>query len=300
MLKSGFFNSVDGDRKYNADDLSDFFIKLISNGVFPNPSTCFKVIAKSGLTVTVQAGFAFINAKYVQNTSSYDITLDAADTSNPRIDRVVLRYNATDREITLNVVKGTPAAEPQAPALTRTTTVYELALANITVAANATAIVTADISDRRGYSSECGYVTGLIQQIDTDELFNQFEAAFNSWFNALQINLTYNARVTRLTYNTTTTGSTSSVHFVIDDFNPSIDIVNVYVNGFKCTPSVDYTVNNTSQLIEFTQTLDSGAAVLVEVLRSVGEEPINAPVSATVNANTLGSPVLGDLSVLEV
>lgn len=271
MLKSGFFNSVDGDRKYSAEDLSSFFIKLISNGVFPNPSTCFKVIAKSGLTVTVQAGFAFINAKYVQNTADYDLTLDAADTTNPRIDKIVLRFNATDREITLNILKGTPAAEPEVPALTRNATIYELGLANIAVSANATAIVTADISDRRGYSSDCGYVTGLIQQIDTDDLFDQFEAAFYSWFNALQTNLTYNARVTRLTYNTTTTASTSTVHFVITDFNPSIDIVNVYVNGFKCTPNAEYTVNNTTEAIEFTNMLDSGAAVLVEILRSIGE-----------------------------
>ena len=274
MLKSGFFNSVDGDRKYSADDLSNFFIKLISNGVFPNPSNCFKVIAKSGLIVTVKAGFAFINAKYVQNTSDYDLTLDAADTSNPRIDRIVLRYNATNREITLNILKGTPATEPEAPALTRTTTVYELALANITVAANATAIVTADISDRRGYSSECGYVTGLIQQIDTDDLFDQFEAAFYSWFNTLQTNLTYNCRVQHFNYSTTLSAATSSVAFTIADYNPNIDILTVYVNGMICAENTDYSINTISRTIEFAEEIDAGATVQVEAIRSVGEVPL--------------------------
>ena len=286
MLSCGFFNSVDGDRKYNADNLSDFFIKLISNGVFPNPSNNLKVVAKSDLTVTVKAGYGFINAKYVNNSSDYDLTLDAADTSNPRIDRIVLRLSTTNRNITLNILKGTPAAEPEAPSLTRSSTVYELALANIAVAANATAITTADITDRRGNSTDCGYVYGLIQQIDTTDLFNQYNDAFETWFTALQTNLTYNARVIRLTYSTTTASSTSSVAFSISDYNPDIDIVSVFVNGLKCIPTTDYSVNNTSQLIEFTSELDAGAVVLVEVLRSVGELPsIGFPIgSATLES----------------
>ena len=270
-LKSGFFNSVDGDRKYNADDLSNFFVKLISNGVFPDPSNNLKVVANSGLTVTVKPGYGFINAKYVYNSSDYDLTLDNADTTNPRIDRIVLRYNSTNREITLNILKGTPAAEPEAPDLTRSSTVYEMALANIAIAANASAIATADITDRRGNSTDCGYVYGLIQQIDTTDLFNQYNDAFNTWFENLQTNLTYNARVQRLTYNTTLAADSSEVHFIISNYDKDIDIVSVFVNGLKCIPTVDYSIDNTSQIINFVQTLNAGAVVLVEVLRSVGE-----------------------------
>ena len=275
MLKYGFFNSVDGDRKYSADDLSSYFVKLISNGVFPNPSDNLKVVVKSGLTVTVKAGFAFCNAKYAENTSDYDLTLDNEDTTNPRIDRIVLRLNTTNREFTLAIIKGTPDAEPTAPDITRTSTVYDLCLAEIAVAANASSIATADITDKRGNTSLCGYVYGLIQQIDTTDLFNQYNDAFETWFTNLQTNLTYNARVQRLTYSTTTASSTSSVAFSIPNYDKDIDIVSVFVNGLKCIPTTDYTVNNTSHLIEFTSSLDAGAVVLVEVLRSVGE--VSAP-----------------------
>ena len=271
MLKTGFFNSVDGDRKYSADDLSSFFVKLISDGVFPNPSNNLKVVAKSGLTVTVKEGFGFIKAKYAENTSDYDLTLDAADTDNPRIDRIVLRLSTTNRNITLNILKGTPAAEPEAPALTRTSTVYELCLASIAVAANATAIATADITDTRGNSSLCGYVYGLIQQIDTTDLFNQYNDAFNTWFENLQTTLTYNARVQRLTYNETLSASSSQVHFTISNYDKDIDIVSVFVNGLKLIPTVDYSIDNTTQTLSFAQTLSEGSIVLVEVLRSVGE-----------------------------
>ena len=273
-IKYGFFNSVDGDRKYNADDISSYFVKLISNGVFATPSTCMKVNAKSGMTVTVNAGFGFINAKYIQNTSDYDITLDTADTTNPRIDRVVIGLNTANRAITIYVLKGTAAATPEAPALTRTSTIYELCLAEITVAANATEITQADITDRRGYTSLCGYVTGLIQQIDTDDLFDQFEAAFNTWFENLQTNLTYNCRVQHFNYSTTLSAATSSVAFTIADYNPNIDIVTVYVNGMICAENTDYSINTISRTIEFAEEIDAGATVQVEAIRSVGEVPL--------------------------
>lgn len=273
-IKYGFFNSVDGDRKYNADDISSYFVKLISNGVFATPSTCMKVNAKSGMTVTVNAGFGFINAKYIQNTSDYDITLDTADTTNPRIDRVVIGLNTSNRAITIYVLKGTAAATPEAPALTRTSTIYELCLAEITVAANATEITQADIADKRGYSSLCGYVTGLIQQIDTTDLFDQFEAAFNTWFENLQTNLTYNCRVQHFNYSTTLSAATSSVAFTIADYNPNIDILTVYVNGMICAENTDYAINTISRTIEFAEEIDAGATVQVEAIRSVGEVPL--------------------------
>ena len=273
-IKYGFFNSVDGDRKYNADDISSYFVKLISNGVFATPSTCMKVNAKSGMTVTVNAGFGFINAKYIQNTSDYDITLDTADTTNPRIDRVVIGLNTANRAITIYVLKGTAAATPEAPALTRTSTIYELCLADIAVAANATAITQADITDRRGYTSLCGYVTGLIQQIDTDDLFDQFEAAFYTWFENLQTNLTYNCRVQHFNYSTTLSAATSSVAFTIADYNPNIDILTVYVNGMICAENTDYSINTISRTIEFAEEIDAGATVQVEAIRSVGEVPL--------------------------
>lgn len=271
MLKSGFFNSVAGDRKYSADDLSDFFIKLISDGVFPNPSDNLKVVANSGLTVTVKAGIGFIKAKYVNNTSDYDLTLDAADTDNPRIDRIVLRLSTTNRNITLNILKGTPAAEPEAPALTRTSTVYELCLASIAVAANATEIATADITDTRGNSSLCGYVYGLIQQIDTTDLFNQYNDIFETWFTNLQTTLTYNSSVKMLTWYTTLSSDTTTVPFTIENYNPALDIINVYVNGIRGIPNVNYTINENDQIVNFADTISSGSVVSLEVFRNAGE-----------------------------
>ena len=156
-FKSGFFNSVDGDRLYNADDLSQFYYGLISNGVIADPITALSVSPGTGMKVSVAAGRAMVNCKYFVNTEAYELTLQAADDTNPRIDRVVLKFDNLNREITIAVKTGTPAALPSAPSLIRTANVYELSLASIAVAAEATAVTSAMITDERTNPAVCGF-----------------------------------------------------------------------------------------------------------------------------------------------
>ena len=168
-ISYGFFNSVNGDRTYNADDISNYFLKLISNGVFATPSNAMQVQESDGMTVQVSAGWGFINCKWINNDAPYLLTLDAADVVLNRVDRIVLRLNATNaaRNMEIAIKKGTAASSPQPPALTRVTgAVWELSLARIYVAAGATSITQANITDERSDTSVCGYVTGLIDQID--------------------------------------------------------------------------------------------------------------------------------------
>ena len=91
-----------------------------------------------------------------------------------RIDRVVLRYDVTDREIRLEVKKGTFASSPVAPALQRDVNAYELALADIYVANGVISITQANITDQRLNSELCGIVHGTVEQVDTTTLFNQY------------------------------------------------------------------------------------------------------------------------------
>ena len=163
-FKSGFFNSVDGDRLYNADDLSLFYYGLISNGVLASPASSLAVSAGTGMQVNVAAGRAMVNCKYFVNTESYEMTVQAADATNPRIDRVILRLNTTDRDFTILIRTGTPAAEPTAPDLVRTGTVYELSLAKITVTANAASVTSSMITDEREDKTVCGFCAFPVEQ----------------------------------------------------------------------------------------------------------------------------------------
>ena len=95
-----------------------------------------------------------------------------------RIDRIVVRWDLTERKISVAVKSSTPATSPVAPALQRDADAYELCLADVLVSAGVTAISQANITDRRLDGSLCGVVAGVVDQIDTDA----FNAQLEAWF----------------------------------------------------------------------------------------------------------------------
>ena len=189
---SRFYNSKNGDRTYNAADWADYFASFVGNGVFANPANGCQVVAAGNLSVKVRPGKLWINGYYSVNTSDYSLTLSAANANNARYDRVVARLDLTQRTTVLAIVKGTAAAIPTVPALTRTDTIYELGLAVITVRAGVTSISQADITDTRMNDDACGVVKGLIDQISTEDLFAQYDSAFHQWFHELETELDEN------------------------------------------------------------------------------------------------------------
>ena len=174
-IRSGFFNSVSGDRKYDAGKFAEYFASFIGNGVFPNPSTGLQVAANDDMTITVKAGKAWIKGYILVNDDDYILNLDPADGVLNRIDRIVARYDTVDREIRLEVKKGAFASSPVAPALQRDADAYELALADIAVNKGAISITQASITDLRLNTSLCGIVHGTVDQVDTTTLATQYQ-----------------------------------------------------------------------------------------------------------------------------
>jgi len=165
MEKSGFFNSSDGDRVYDATDFAAYFGNLVSNGVFYASATNLQATPGNGLAVSVAAGSAWINGYRYENTDDLNLPLTTANGSNPRIDRIVVRLSQVSRNIQLAVVDGTPAATPSAPALTRTSDVYELGIADVLIPAAATSIATNNITDTRLNTNLCGLVNSLVTAV---------------------------------------------------------------------------------------------------------------------------------------
>lgn len=178
MEKSSFFNSVSHDRVYRAEEWAEYFASFIGNGVFPVPSNNLQVVAGSGMIVTVKAGKAWINGYFYYNTGDLSLTLPVADGVLNRIDRIVVRWDLTERLISVVVKSSVPSASPTPPALQRDADAYELCLADITTGAGVTAISQAVITDRRLDPSLCGVVAGVVDQIDTAA----FNAQLQAWF----------------------------------------------------------------------------------------------------------------------
>lgn len=187
---SRFFNSIDHDRQYSAADWAAFFASFIGNGVMPQPSSQLMVSVDDGegLAVSIAPGFAFINGYNYQLTAALTKTLATASGTNPRIDRVVVRFSRSLREIFIDVLTGTAAATPTAPSLTRTSDVYELCLADIAVARGATELTQANITDTRGDEDVCGFCTWMFSEAgeNYDDFWAQFQTQFNEWMASLE------------------------------------------------------------------------------------------------------------------
>lgn len=198
---SGFFDAVDlgvgnYDREYSAAVFAHYFSLLVKNGVFPDPSTGMQVKASSSsdMHVSVQPGSGWINGYYitVPDDSPEVLTVPTANPSLSRIDSVIMGLNYVEREIQLYIKSGAVSASPSAVSLQRDNDLYEMELAQITVAAGVASISQANITDMRQNTSRCGIVKGTIDQIDTTDLFAQYDDAFQTWFADIQAQLSGN------------------------------------------------------------------------------------------------------------
>ena len=186
--KCGFFDAklvgTEYDRVYLASSFASYFASFIGNGVFSQAATNLQVVSlvTPAMAVNVLPGEGWINGYWYKNTDNLRLNFAVADGVFTRIDSIVLRLNFASRLISLVVRKGTAAASPVSPAVSRDTDNYELQLATVRIAPGSTVVKQAQITDTRMVKSVCGVVTGLIDQIDTTNLFVQYNAAFNAWF----------------------------------------------------------------------------------------------------------------------
>lgn len=251
-IQSYFFNAIESgstyDRTYTAEDFCNYLEKLVGNGVFINPSTSLQVRAGSGMQVIVGAGQGWINGHKIINTADMQIDIAQSDVVLNRIDRVVFYADHSTREMGIEVKTGTAATIPTAPALTQSTTRYELCLATVYVGKQVTSIANSNITDTRGDTSVCGYVAGLVDQIDASTIFQQYDSAFWTWFNEVKDDLVTATLIRKYAYTYTTTAaseSTFNVKSLIPEYAFGLDILEVRINGLTLNTN-EYTKDGDS------------------------------------------------------
>ena len=183
----GFYDSLNHDRLYNAQQMSAIFDGIINDGVFMSVGNQFHTVAGTGMQVIVKSGRAWFDSTWTLNDVEYPLSIDAADVLLTRIDAVVLEVNSevATRANTIKVVKGTPASTPAKPTLTNTATIHQHALAYVTVAKNTTAITNSMIEIVVG-KTETPYVTAILQTTDITDLFKKWEDYFQKWFDTVR------------------------------------------------------------------------------------------------------------------
>ena len=270
-LTYGYFNSVNGDRKYNAETMSKYFSGIISRGILQNYADKFQVFASSGFTVQVSTGKAyFTNGQWVENAAIISLTLEPSSVSLSRIDRIVLRKDTSleTRNVSVVIKQGTPASSPTAPALESSEFVEELSLCQILIGPNVTSITQTNITDERPNSTLCGFTHQLFSQVDTTNIFAQYDDAFNTWFKDVKETLATATLIRQYTSSyITETQDQTVIPINISQFNINLDILNVFINGLKLIQDVDYTKTQTS--IELTEGVDIGTPIEFEVFKSI-------------------------------
>lgn len=159
-----FFDHVDGDRLYNADEFAEYFRQVLTSGVLNGGENLQVYATGTDRIARIKSGKAWLEGYFYKLTEELELQLDEAHSTYDRIDRIVLRLdrNPENRYIKAFVKTGVPAMAPEAPALAREGLVYEISLAQILVSHNTTAIPDNNVTDEREDIAVCGLVNSLV------------------------------------------------------------------------------------------------------------------------------------------
>ena len=290
---AGFFSAVSGDREYYAEDINRPYKRLVSNGVYATPqgtpSTDLQVKQGSGMNITVEAGQGLFSDKWFESEQT-TITVPSNTSTSPRLDSVLVQIDnrVSGRVGSIVYRTGTASSTPAAPSINTVTDVVEYRIANVLVNPGVSTIYQSNIYDLRG-SAECPWVTALVNQVDTSTLFDQWQSAYQNYFDtstedfeaymaeiqadwdafvqSLTDDLTVATNVISIRSSYTTVGSTTIVPVGIPSYSSSTDVLFVYINGLLCDSS-KYTYISNNQ-IRLANTLPAGQLVSFVCLKSV-------------------------------
>lgn len=132
-------------------------------------------------------GVVWWNDHEAVNGTKLKVAVDAADSTLNRIDRIIVEWKTTNYVDLpeIKILNGSLSSAAVAPALTNNSTVRQISLAKINIAAGTTAITSSMITDERMDPSVCGIVTESVT-IDTTTMQNQFEAFLSAIQKELQ------------------------------------------------------------------------------------------------------------------
>lgn len=284
-VNSGFYNAINDDRTYYAEDMNRPYRRLVSNGVFATnrgtPSTDFQVLPGGGMTVTVAPGEGIFANKWLENPSTISFTVPSVSGLRSRIDSVIIQVDERNAGRVGSIVyrTGTAAASPVAPAINEVANVTEYRLANVLVSplSTSTGIQAADITDFRG-SADCPWVTALIQQPDTDSIWQQYqqsvadvlelmdtefttalqakEAEWTAFFQDVESDIGASMNLLVLKNTVVVSSETTTVSLGIPSYTQGSDILEVYINGLMAMEGDFWSTNGTT--VTFANAIGTG------------------------------------------
>lgn len=234
MFTCGFFNSINGDRKYNSVELSSIFDGIIVDGVFAHYGTHFATTLTTGRNINIGSGRCWFKHVWGLNDGNTSVNISPADVSQDRKDAIVIEIDARDevRNAFIKVIEGPLGGN--APTLSNTEYFNQYPIAYVTVPAGSTSVTASQIQNVVG-TSACPFATGVLETVNIDTLFSQWDAQFTEWFSDIQAQLDDNV-VTNLINQINQLRNESATKQELAEVAADNDIV--VINGVKYKPLI--------------------------------------------------------------
>lgn len=179
----GFYNSKEGDRRYDAIQMSSIFDGIIQDGILQHVGTAMVVKESEAMIINVGIGRAWFNHTWTLNDALLPLVVPQSEILLNRYDAVVLEVDSREavRANDIKIIKGTPASNPMKPTMVKTNDRWQYPLAYIYVGAGVTSIRQANITNCVG-TSECPFVTAPLDKVEIDDLIAQWQDQWKEFY----------------------------------------------------------------------------------------------------------------------
>ena len=108
----GFYNSKEGDRRYDAIQMSSIFDGIIQDGILQHVGTAMVVKESEAMIINVGVGRAWFNHTWTLNDALLPLVVPQSEILLNRYDAVVLEVDSREavRANDIKIIKGTPAS----------------------------------------------------------------------------------------------------------------------------------------------------------------------------------------------
>ena len=284
-VSSGFFNSINHDRLYDAEQLSSIFDGIILDGVYQGVGDAFQVVPYEDAndTVIVKTGRAWFDHTWTLNDSDFSITLSPPNAALDRIDAIVIDVDRTQavRKNSIKYIAGSYASSPTPPELIKSDLHNQYPICYITVLRGESAPISSSYIQNRVGTSDCPLVTGVLEVMKVDMFVQQMESQFNDWFEGIKDVLDDNTAL--------------NLQNQIDDINQRLDDSGSYgINKDAYEFSTTGNIDLISLASGFTEFLTTNANVYSSFL------PDGHIVSIIDDGNPVVKAVITDLSGVQI
>lgn len=192
-VTSGFFNSQNHDRLYDAEQLSSIFDGVILDGVYQGYGDAFQVVPYEDAdnTVIVKTGRAWFDHTWILNDSDFSIAIAPPNSALDRYDAIVLDIDKTlsVRKNEIKYIQGQYSSSPEYPTLIKSELHNQYPICYIQVLRGQSAPIEPQYIINKVGTSDCPLVTGVLETMDSDMFTQQMEGKFNDWFEGIKSSL---------------------------------------------------------------------------------------------------------------